>query len=142
MMCDGIYIRIPFPVFLRCFRSTQRFDDFLHLHREYQSICIPFDRIDQFPVLLPIQGFCHVICPLYGPSHPPMLHPHCDHRTVLVLLHSHVFIYDPFWCVRQLNSPFLVWNQPPPGYSTDICIIPLAFLLPLSFGSSLSMLSA
>lgn len=45
MMCDGIYIRIPFPVFLRCFRSTQRFDDFLHLHREYQSICIPFDRI-------------------------------------------------------------------------------------------------
>ena len=39
MMCDRFYIRIPFSIFLWCFRCTQRLDDLFHLHGEYQSIC-------------------------------------------------------------------------------------------------------
>ena len=112
MMADCINIWVPFPVFPGGFRCTQALNDLFHLHGEHQAIRIPFDRIDQFSVLFPVQGFCHVIRPMYGPSHPPVLHPHCDRRTVLVFLHSHVFIHNPLRCFRQFDPPFLVWDQP------------------------------
>ena len=109
MVGDGFYIRIPFSVFLWGFRRTQRFHDFFHLHAEYQSVRIPFNRINQFPVFFPVQGFRHVIRSAFGPSHSPVLHPQSDRGTVLVLLDSHIFIDDPFPCFRKFYP--LLWSS-------------------------------
>ena len=112
MMCDRFYIRIPFSIFLWCFRCTQRLDDLFHLHGEYQSIRIPFNCIDQFPVFFPIQGFRHVIRSVFRPPHSPMLHPQSDRGTVLALLDSHIFIDDPFPGFRKFYPSLLIRQKP------------------------------
>ena len=141
MMCDGLYIRIPFPIFLWWFRSTQRFDDLFHLHGEYQPVRIPLNCIDQFPVLFPVQAFAMLFAPCM------------DHLILRCFIRIVTAVQFWFSCTPMFLYMIpsgasgslirLSWYGISPSrlfhrylYSS------LAFLLPLSFGSSLSMLSA
>ena len=114
MVGDPICVCAPFPVFFRCFRCAQCLEDFFHPHGKDQTVRVPFYRFDQLPVFLSVQRFCQVVRSPLTPSHPPVFHPHRDHRTVLVFLYSHIFIDDPFPCFRQCDPSLLVWYKPLP----------------------------
>ena len=104
MPVHQLYINISLSISFRCFGCAQRLYDLLHLHCKDQSVRISIYRLYQFFVFFPVQHFRKVVRSCNRPSHPSVLHPHCNHRAVLVFLYSHVFVQDSLRRLRYAYS--------------------------------------
>ena len=111
MMCDRFYIRIPFAIFLWCFRCTQRW--------MISSICMVNISPSVYRSIVSISSLFLSdtrLSPCYSLRFPTTsfsyAHPQSDRGTVLALLDSHIFIDDPFPGFRKFYPSLLIRQKP------------------------------